>query len=188
MLHSAPVVPRLFVVKSQARVSGGVSLTRIRGRMRPRLPSSSVVSHRLIIFRNFGHGNLKMSPSWKINFPDADDDAACRHRPTILGALWGRYLQLDWASKIRTQKNNSPTNQMGYDNSETTVGKLSARRIQICVCHFCGIHFWPLFWDNFPNNVQTSLTHAELDSPRRNPGAKVSDPSEVPRFVGELIF
>ena len=44
--------PRLFVAKPQARVSGGAPLTRVRGRMRPCLPSSYVVSHRLIIFKN----------------------------------------------------------------------------------------------------------------------------------------
>ena len=31
------------------------------------------------------------------------------------------YVQLDWTPSRRTQKNNLPTNQKGYDNSETTV-------------------------------------------------------------------
>ena len=34
------------------------------------------------------------------------------------------------------KKINLPANQMGYDNSETTVGKLSARRSQICRVDF----------------------------------------------------
>ena len=37
-----------------------------------------------------------MPPSWEINFPDGNDDTDCRHRPTILGALWGRYLFSGW--------------------------------------------------------------------------------------------
>ena len=50
-------------------------------------------------------------------------------------ALWD-YLQLDWTSNTSRQKINLPTNQRGYDNSETTVGKLSARRIQIYCVYF----------------------------------------------------
>ena len=53
----------------------------------------------------------------------------------------GFVIELDWLSAIRTQKINSRTNQKGYDKSETTVGKLLARRIQICLVHFCVIHF-----------------------------------------------
>ena len=40
-------------------------------------------------------------------------------------------IQLDCRSATHTQKNNLPTNQKGYDTFETTVGKLSARKIQI---------------------------------------------------------
>ena len=40
-------------------------------------------------------------------------------------------LQLDCQSARRTRNINFASNQKGYDNSETTVGKLSARRIQI---------------------------------------------------------
>ena len=50
-------------------------------------------------------------------------------------------LQLDWTLSRNTRKINSPTNQKGYDNSETTVGKLSARKIQIFQVHYCVIHF-----------------------------------------------
>ena len=46
-------------------------------------------------------------------------------------------VQLDCRSGIRTRNIHVPTNQKGYDNSETAVGKLSARRIQICWAHFC---------------------------------------------------
>ena len=52
---------------------------------------SSVSTHQSIIFRKIGGGNLKMPPSWKINFPDAADDAACGRHPRILGASWGRH-------------------------------------------------------------------------------------------------
>ena len=39
---------------------------------------------------------------------------------------------------IRADKKiNMPANQKGYDTFETTVGKLSARRIQICCDYFC---------------------------------------------------
>ena len=38
-------------------------------------------------------------------------------------------LQLDWALEIGTQKTNPPMNQKGYDDSETTGGNLSVRRI-----------------------------------------------------------
>ena len=37
-------------------------------------------------FRKIGGGNLKMPPSWEINFPDADADADCRR---VLES-WGR--------------------------------------------------------------------------------------------------
>ena len=53
-------------------------------------------------------------------------------------------VQLDCRACIRTRKINLPTNQKerGYDTFETTAGKLSARRIQICPDYFClGIIF-----------------------------------------------
>ena len=50
-------------------------------------------------------------------------------------------LQLDWTSNTSRQKNILPTNQKGYDTFETTVGKLSARRIQIYVVYFSVIIF-----------------------------------------------
>ena len=42
------------------------------------------------------------------------------------------YSWIGWTSSMNRQKNNLSTNQKGYDNSETIVGRLSARRIQIC--------------------------------------------------------
>ena len=62
----------------------------------------------------------------------------------------GFWLQLDWTSNASRQKINLPMNQKGYDNFETTMRKLSARRIQICFYYFCKIHFWPLiFWNKW---------------------------------------
>ena len=63
-------------------------------------------------------------------------------------------IQLDWTPSRNTRKINCRMNQKGYDNSETTVGKLSARRIQICFDYFCKIHFWSLFLNDFSNIVQ----------------------------------
>ena len=53
---------------------------------------------------------------------------------------WCR-LQLNWLSAIRKRKINSLTNRQGYDKSETSIGKLLAKKIQICCEHFCIIHF-----------------------------------------------
>ena len=49
------------------------------------------------------------------------------------------------SAQYEPTKNQLPENRKGYDNFETTVGKLSARRIQICFDYFCKIHFWPPF-------------------------------------------
>ena len=98
-------------------------------------------------------------------------------------------IQLDWTPSRRTQKVNSPTNQKGYGNSKTTIGKLSARRIQICVVYFCVIHFWLLFqnmWKQGPNkNTYTRQNQILLVKYSCAPD---SGPPEVPRFVWELIF
>ena len=50
------------------------------------------------------------------------------------------YIQLDWTPSRNTGKINLPTNQKGYDDSVTTVEKLSAKRIQIVWYIFCD-HF-----------------------------------------------
>ena len=45
---------------------------------------------------------------------------------------WGlKPLQLDCQSATRTGKNNLPANRKGYDTFETSVEKLSVRKIQI---------------------------------------------------------
>ena len=64
--------------------------------------------------------------------------------PSIVTAL---YVQLDCRSDIRPRIINLASNQKGYDNSETTVGKLSARRIQIFWVYFSVIIF-DLFFSN----------------------------------------
>ena len=62
-------------------------------------------------------------------------------------------IQLDWTPSRRTQKINLPANQKGYDNSETTIRKLSARRIQICFDYFCLGIILKVILNNFQNNA-----------------------------------
>ena len=50
-------------------------------------------------------------------------------------------VQLDCLCVTSRQKINLPTNQRSYDTFETTVGKLSARRIQICCAYFSLVIF-----------------------------------------------
>ena len=53
------------------------------------------------------------------------------------------------------------------------------------------IRFSSLFQNNFPKNVQTKIDPEDSDPPRRIlyiHSAEVSDLSEVPRFVREIIF
>ena len=57
-------------------------------------------------------------------------------------------IQLDCRSTICTQKIYLPANRTGYDHSETTVGKLSARRIQIFRVPFFVIIFFDLLFLN----------------------------------------
>ena len=40
-------------------------------------------------------------------------------------------LEVDWTPNMSQQRINLPVNQKGWDNSETTIGKLSVRKIQI---------------------------------------------------------
>ena len=51
------------------------------------------------------------------------------------------------------QKINLPKNQKEYDTLETTVGKLSARRIQICFDYFCLGIILKVILNNFQNNA-----------------------------------
>ena len=62
-------------------------------------------------------------------------------KTTAAATVISTTVQLDWISQYEPTKINSPTDQKGYDSSETTVGKLSTRRIQIFLIHFCLIHF-----------------------------------------------
>ena len=64
-----------------------------------------------------------------------------------------RGLQLDCRSVRRTRIINLPENQKGYDTFETTVGKLSARRIQIYPDYFCLGIILKVILNNFQNNV-----------------------------------
>ena len=48
----------------------------------------------------------------------------------VLTRVW---VQLGWTPSINTRTINLQTNEKGCDNSETTIVKPSARRIQICL-------------------------------------------------------
>ena len=85
--------------------------------------------------------------------------------PSIFPCL-NNVTQLDWTPSRNTREINLPTNQKGYDNSKTSVGKLSARRIQICLVYLCKIYFRPLFQNNFPNIAQTKIYQADSDLSR----------------------
>ena len=80
-------------------------------------------------------------------------------------------LQLDYRSARRTREINLQTNQKSYDNSETTVGKLLAGRIQICPNK------------NRPGRFGFASSIVEYSS------VEVSNPSEyeVPQINGKLI-
>ena len=60
-----------------------------------------------------------------------------------------------------------PTNQKGFDNSETTVEKLSVRRIQIYRVFFSEILFDLLIFKTSGNMAPTKIDLADLDSLRR---------------------
>ena len=62
-------------------------------------------------------------------------------------------LQLDCWSATRTRTINLPTNQKSCDTFETTVGKLSARRIQIFPLYFCLGIILKVILNNFQNNA-----------------------------------
>ena len=61
----------------------------------------------------------------------------CRQFFCQRGKYCQEEVQLDCRSCGRTRIIDLTSNQKGYDNSETTVGKLSARRIQIWLGYFC---------------------------------------------------
>ena len=67
-------------------------------------------------------------------------------------------IQLNWTSNTSRQTINLPTNQKGYDKSETTIEKLSARRIQICWVYFSVIIFDLLFFKTSQNMAPKKYT------------------------------
>ena len=73
-------------------------------------------------------------------------------------AIWEYFvldndIQLDWASAPEPTKINLPANQKGYDTFETTVGKLSARRIKTSRVYFCLGIILKVILNNFQNNA-----------------------------------
>ena len=63
------------------------------------------------------------------------------------------YVQLGWTFNTSRRKNNLPTNQKRYNTFEITVGKLSARRIQVCPDYFCLGIILKVMLNNFQNNA-----------------------------------
>ena len=78
-------------------------------------------------------------------------------------------LQLDCFSWRRTGIINLASNQKGYDNSETKVGRLSARRIQIFPGYFCLGNILKVILNNFQHNTQTKIARPDSDLPRQIP-------------------
>jgi len=58
-----------------------------------------------------------------------------------------------WIGRLQYEptENNLPANPKGYNTFETTVGKLSARRIQICCDYFCLDIILKVILNNFQN-------------------------------------
>ena len=77
------------------------------------------------------------------------------------------WVQLDFRSVRRTRKTNLPTNQKGYDDSETTLEKLMARRIQIFRVYFSVVIFDLLLFKRSENIAPTKIDPADLGSPHR---------------------
>ena len=100
-------------------------------------------------------------------------------------------LQYSWIGPPvcrRTRKINLPVNQKGYGKPETTYEKLSARRIQICRVYFCVIHFRLFFKITFKIMLKQKYTQQIWIRLVKYSCAEVSGSSEVPQFVGNLIF
>ena len=77
-----------------------------------------------------------------------------RHNVAVpVGELSLARVQLDCRSSGRTRIINLPTNQKGYNTFETTVGKLSARRIQFFPVYFCLGILLKVILNNFQNNA-----------------------------------
>ena len=107
--------------------------------------------------------------------------------PFFMSTIYLVFLTAGLDVQYESTKNIFSANQRSYDKSETTDEKLSARRIQIYWVFF-SYHFWPHFlkqvkaWPQQKYNQQIWIRFIEYSS------SKVSDPSEVPRFVFKLFF
>ena len=69
--------------------------------------------------------------------------------------------------QYKPTKNNLPTNQKGFENSDTNVEKLSVRRIQNCRVFFSVIIFDLLIFKTSENMAPTKIDQSDSDSPRR---------------------
>ena len=123
-----------------------------------------------------------MSPS-RLQFPHL-----CMLQYLHLSCWLGFVLQLGWTSKMSRRKINFQKNQKGYDYSETTIGKLSARKIQIFQVYLCVIHFHFFFKITFQIMLKQKYTRQIWIHLVKYSSADVADPSEVPRFVIKTFF
>ena len=70
----------------------------------------------------------------------------------------GKDAAYRWIGRpIRANKKLIPKKRKGCDNSETTVGKLLARRIQTYSDYFCKPLFWPIIFETRENRVPTKI-------------------------------
>ena len=80
------------------------------------------------------------------------------------------YIVYSWIERQRLsrQKNNLPVTQKGYDTFETTVGKLSARRIQIFRDYFCSGVILKVIQHNFQKQCLNKIRprRSEFSLPR----------------------
>ena len=97
-------------------------------------------------------------------------------------------LQLGCFSSKSTQKINNRTNQKGYGNSETTIGKLLMRKIQIYLVKFCKSHFDLFFKITFQIMPEHHWTKQNRIRVVEYSSTEVSNPSEMPRFVEKFSF
>ena len=97
------------------------------------------------------------------------DDEHEPMRGCILSFIWSSFwcveLQLDCRPTRRTRKIHFASNQKDYDNSETTVGKLLARRIRICRVYFLWSTFDLLIFKTSENMASTKIDPADLNTP-----------------------
>ena len=97
-------------------------------------------------------------------------------------------LQLDSTPSTQTRKINLSVMRKAYDKLEITYGKLWARRTQICWVYFCVVHFHLFFKITFQIMAEQKYTQKIVIRLVKYSSAKVSGPSEVPRFVGKFMF